>query len=556
MFNRWNRALVGTTDSLSVLRGNLVLFLRKHSVIRAEQEIIVSGTGTPLKWLLDTRIALLNPEMSLAVSALFWDYLEPLHPFQMCCLELTGVPLMMGVQGYAMRCGYSVNGFVIRKEPKPTGRQRQIEGSISDLPIIFLDDILNSGESIERALVIVSRAKKRIARVVALVDFGKSTIGERLIREGIHLKSLIKLEELGVSKQPLAARQDIPRQMFREIWKFATNDHNSFDVVPKSTPALDSERVYFGTDSGRFYALNRETGKTDWTFQTGTAGAKGIRSSPLLAEDIVCFGAYDGVLYALEKGTGRSRWQFIQADWIGSSPCCAHELSSIYVGLEHALPRNRGSLVALDLQSGERKWEFQIEGLVHGSPIYIPDLGSVVIGSNNGAIYSLDALTGRMQWSFTTEGAIKSRPSYDPKRRLVIAGSFDKAIYAWSADTGAVAWKVCTGGVIYSEPLIVSDSVYLCSTDKYLYALQVQDGAEISRFYAGAKLFSSPIASGGRIYFASTGGFVYEFNPQSQSVSGTHFIGDRMTNNILCDGKNNRFYISTVEGHLIACERI
>jgi outer membrane protein assembly factor BamB len=555
MLGRWRKSSVSAAPSPAELRRELVIFLRENSIIPAEQEPIISPRGTPSKWLLDTRIALLNPEMSVAIAALYWEYMEKLYPFQMCCMELTGIPLMMCVQAYAMRCGFAVNGVIIRKEKKPTGRQRQIEGVTNDLPLIFLDDIVNSGDSIERATAALSIHGRTIAHVVALVDFGTKAVGERLLKQGISLKSLIALEELGVSKSEPTVNQNISRQIFREVWKFTDEKHVVFDVVPTSTPALDSDHVYFATDSGHFYCLNRVTGEVVWTFQVGKSGLKNIRSSPVLHRDLVYFGAYDGNLYALEKATGRVHWQFIEADWIGSSPCCAPALNTLYVGLEHALEGHQGSLVALNLQTGERKWEFRIPGLVHSSPIYIEDFCCAVVGSNNGAIYCLDAVTGQERWSYTTDGAIKSKPCYEGKSRLVIAGSFDKAVYAWAVDTGELAWKVCTEGVVYSEPLIYSDKVYVCSTDKYMHVLQAKDGLSVSRFFAGAKLYSSPIECGGRIYFASTSGCVYEFDPEAQLVVGTHFFSETITNKIQYDAQSNRFFVSTLDGQLLACEK-
>jgi orotate phosphoribosyltransferase len=332
-------------QSLSVSRKSLIEFLTRNSVIHAENESIVSTVGRPIRWLLDTRVVLLNPEMSSAIASLFWESLEKVYPFQMCCMELTGIPLMMCIQAYAMRCGYAVNGIIIRKEKKPTGRQRQIEGSMNDLPFVFLDDIVNSGDSIERAAAALAIHGRQIAHVVALVDFGTTAVGERLLKQGIHLKSLIALEELGVSKSKPTAKEDISRQIFHEVWKFSGEKHVVFDVVPKSTPALDNDRVYFATDNGNFYALNRLTGDVEWTFFVGKSGSKNIRSSPVLEGDLIYFGAYDGNLYALEKATGKVRWVFTEADWIGSSPCCAPMLNTLYVGLEHALEGHQGSLV-------------------------------------------------------------------------------------------------------------------------------------------------------------------------------------------------------------------
>lgn len=537
------------------LREGVVSFLMKHAVIRGGEESILSGSGKPLQWLLDTRVALLHPDMSFAISALFWAYLKDIFPFQMCCVEMTGIPLMTGVQGYALRDGYPVNGFIVRKEHKATGRRRLIEGTVNDLPIVFLDDIVNSGDSIQRALVALSVHDKRITHVVALVDFGTRAIGEQLLREGIHLKSLLQLEELGVSRALTSRIETHSRQIFQELWRVSPCANESFDVVPKSSPALDGNLIYFGTDSGHFYAINTLDGKVEWTFKVHGAGPKGIRSSPHIVGDLVCFGSYDGVLYALDKRTGEPRWQFTDADWIGSSPCYACTGNRLFVGLEYALPGKRGSLVAVDIWSGSRLWEFSIEGLVHSSPVFLPDLACVAIGSNAGLIYCLDADNGTLKWSAETGGAIKARVSYDQERRLVIGGSFDGNVYAWDAGTGRLVWTARTGAAIYSEPLIVSNTLYISSTDKHFYAFDAATGEELSRFYADAKLFCSPAFHRGHIYFGSTGGMLYEFDPCLKAVTGSHFVGDRLTNKVAYDSSAGCFYVVTLSGDLIAYSR-
>ncbi len=539
----------------SLLRSKLVLFLRDNSVIRAEDESIVSGTGSPVNWLIDTRIALFDPEMSFAIASLFWEYLEKRLPFQLCCVEMTGIPLMTAIQSFAFRRGHAVNGFVIRKERKDTGRQRQIEGTVNERPIIFVDDIINGGNSIVSSEVALSKIDRRLSHVVALIDFGVARIGDHLLHSGINLKSLISLDELGVNKTAQPAQRTEERQILRELWKLDPGNPKSPDLVPKSTPAFDDDSLYYGTDSGIFYAVDSRTGVVRWKFAAGTDKHKGIRSSPLIHGDLVYFGAYDGVFYALERSSGRPQWQFVEADWIGSSPCCSPTLGRVFVGLEHAIPGRRGSLVALDSRSGEKCWELPIEGLVHCSPCFVETLGCVVVGSNTGEIFCADAATGELRWCAKTNGAIKARPCYDEKTGLVICGSFDKHVYAWRANTGEVAWKAATQAIIYSEPLIHQDLVYVCSTDKHLYAFSVGNGNPVSKYFAGAKLFSSPSRWHARIYFASTAGNIFEFDSDTQSLTGTHCMAEKITNKIVCDERNDRCYITTIDGQLCACER-
>ena len=47
-------------------------------------------------------------------------------------------------------------------------------------------------------------------------------------------------------------------------WRFASPDPNFFHRVPKSFPATDGERVYFGSDSGVFWCLDARDGSIVW----------------------------------------------------------------------------------------------------------------------------------------------------------------------------------------------------------------------------------------------------------------------------------------------------
>jgi len=81
-----------------------------------------------------------------------------------------------------------------------------------------------------------------------------------------------------------------------------------------------------------------------------------IFSSPCLVENkYICFGAYDGNLYLLDKETSKRKWVFMEADWIGSSPCHAKDLDLIFVGMEYGLWKKQGGVTAIYADTGEKK---------------------------------------------------------------------------------------------------------------------------------------------------------------------------------------------------------
>jgi outer membrane protein assembly factor BamB/tetratricopeptide (TPR) repeat protein len=62
-----------------------------------------------------------------------------------------------------------------------------------------------------------------------------------------------------------------------------------------SAPVVAAGVIYVGSDDGRMYAIDAETGKALWSWQTGGR----VRSSPAIADGAVFFGSFDGLIYAV-----------------------------------------------------------------------------------------------------------------------------------------------------------------------------------------------------------------------------------------------------------------
>jgi len=67
-----------------------------------------------------------------------------------------------------------------------------------------------------------------------------------------------------------------------------------------SSPAADGDEVYFGSDDGKLYKVDIDSGIPIWEFATGGK----IRSSPALAGGKVFAASWDGFLYAIDAATG------------------------------------------------------------------------------------------------------------------------------------------------------------------------------------------------------------------------------------------------------------
>ncbi len=526
--------------------------------VQAEKGAVIIGsepTGERNPWIFDFRALLLQSKWLDRYAEIFWERYASNPPFQVGGIETAGIALVAAIVMKGEERGTPVNGFYIRKSRKRQGLVKYIEGTLNDLPIVLVDDLMNSGQSIDKGIDILSQEGKKVTGVFVILAFRTDDAYVHLKEKGASLTHLFTLTDFGMpllrSKAP-----EIPDDSFDVMWRYAAPNPSYHLVVQKSAPVLDDERVFLGCDDGTFRALNQKTGEIDWEFSVGHhPRGKGILSSPTLHEGVVYFGAYDGVVYALDAKTGKKIWSYDDADWIGSSPDVASDLGLLFIGLEFGLWRKRGGIAALDLKTGVPRWTAYHTDLTHGSPLYIPEESFVVIGSNDGALYAYDAKTGSLRWKYPSRGDIKTRPAYDTKRRIVIFGSMDGTLYVLSARDGSPLYARETGAGIYSTPLVHGDTVYVASLDKCIYAINSVNWKDRWVYETKGRIFASPLITGDSLWIGSNDGRLYELNPDTGTLKHFFQATERIVNAACYNASTKRFFVPTVANELYCIER-
>lgn len=84
----------------------------------------------------------------------------------------------------------------------------------------------------------------------------------------------------------------------------------------RTSPAVDGERVYVGSDDGGMYAFDHGSGERLWRYEAGPR----IRSSPAVGGDAVYFGDNSGTVHALDPEDGEMLWSYDTGDYVRSSP--------------------------------------------------------------------------------------------------------------------------------------------------------------------------------------------------------------------------------------------
>ncbi len=509
--------------------------------------IVGSEHGEVVPWLFDLRALMLQPKWLDRYAKIFWERYAERLPFQVGGVETAGIPLVAAIVMKSVERGTPVNGFYIRKSRKRHGLMKYIEGTLTDEPVVFVDDLINSGQSVRKQVDILADARARISDVFVLLAFREETEYSFLKEKGIRLSHLFALPDFGV---PLRAPRAEPRnEAFEVLWRYK-GPLPSFDIVlQKSAPASDEKYIFFGRDDGVFVALDQKSGKLVWEFPIGKhPPGKGILSSPALHAGRVYFGAYDGSVYALDAETGALSWRSDDADWVGSSPDVAPDLGLLYIGLEYGLVGKRGGIAALDIKTGTRVWHAYHTGLTHGSPLYVPEESLVVIGSNDHILYAYDAKTGALRWRCASRGDIKTKAAYDAKRGAIIFASMDGNMYAVAAKDGMPLHVRETGAAIYSIPLVHEDTIYVASLDKCLYAIDCNTWKDKWVFETSGRIFASPVIHDGSLWIGSNDGKLYEIDPKNGNQKSFFQATERIVNRVAYN--DDLLFVPTVANEL------
>jgi outer membrane protein assembly factor BamB len=251
-------------------------------------------------------------------------------------------------------------------------------------------------------------------------------------------------------------------------------------------PAVRDGLVVFGTNSGRVFALDADSGDVRWARRQ-----KGeIAATPAITEDAVYVSSMDGVLSAYGLA-GTHRWDFSTGSPIESSPLVVDGL--VYVGAHN------GRLYAVDARTGRQRWSFQAPGDIKGSAALAN--GYVVVGDYAGNVHALDPRTGAERWTYT--GGVRFYGGPAVSGSTIVIGDVGGAVIALDARTGAERWRHSTGGAyVYSTPAIADGTAFIGSYTGTFQALSLDDGSVRWSFDVGGRISGSATVVDGVVYVA------------------------------------------------------
>jgi outer membrane protein assembly factor BamB len=256
------------------------------------------------------------------------------------------------------------------------------------------------------------------------------------------------------------------------IWKTGVGD------PVRSGPTVTDGRVYVVTVENELVALATDDGRRLWSHNgiPETAGLVGS-SSPAVEGEVVVVGYSSGELYALTVENGRVLW----SDNLAASRSADAVSALADIRGRPVIDRGQvfavshsGRLVAIDLRTGERKWEQDI-GSTHG-PWVAGDY--VYVLSNDNELVCLTRNDGKVRWVRQLPSFEDAKAKKDPIEwagpvlggdRLILLSS-DGSALSVSPYTGAPLGREEMPGNGFVDPVIANNTLYILTDNAELSA--------------------------------------------------------------------------------------
>ena len=278
-----------------------------------------------------------------------------------------------------------------------------------------------------------------------------------------------------------------------------------------------------------------------WNFKTGGK----IYSTPLVAGENVYFGSLDGKFYSVDKLTGKKNWEFDTGNPIYSNAIFSDGFLIFESGYELYFLSEKGE-VERKIQLSKYPILNQIDAwdFFHSSPV-VSD-GKVFIGSPFGGVLGFDIKTGEQILKVQTKqgGIVRTTPIV--KNDKIYFGDWDGIFYSYEISSGKELWKYDTRkdttfiwtNAVQEKPILVNDKIYFAGRSCAIYCLNANTGEKIWNYFSknSGWLVGGPVYSDGFVYLGSSNEFILQkFEAEKGNLIWEKKLDHRIWGNVLID---------------------
>jgi outer membrane protein assembly factor BamB len=253
------------------------------------------------------------------------------------------------------------------------------------------------------------------------------------------------------------------------------------------------------------YSVSAKTGKVQWRHGLldgmfidenfyASEELGGQQSSPVVVDGVMYIGGTDGFVNAIDVESGKEKWRFETDGVMASSPTVAFD--KVFFGEAY---NANGTYYALDKETGEPVWKSEAYGKVWVNATF--DDKHIYFGNMEGYFFAVNPNNGKMIWQYNTAKdthlknmtpnmklqhghgfppGVYCNPVY--KNGVVYTGSWAGYYFAFDQNTGKLKWRTKTqsqdfGGLPDSSaPVLYKNHLYVQKGGWQIAAINIETG--------------------------------------------------------------------------------
>lgn len=252
------------------------------------------------------------------------------------------------------------------------------------------------------------------------------------------------------------------------------------------------------------YSVSSETGKVQWRHSLmdgifidaifySSEEIGGQQSSPVVVDGVLYIGGTDGFVNAIDVESGKQKWRFETDGIMASSPTVAFD--KVFFGEAY---HTNGTYYALDTETGKPVWKSADYGKVWINATF--DNKHIYFGNEMGYFFAVDPNNGKTVWQYNTAKDtplehIKANAAplhgYPPgvycnpvcRDGVVYTGSWTGYYFAFAADDGKLQWRIKTkpdeidgGRPDSAAPVLYKNHLYVQKAGRQIAAVNIKTG--------------------------------------------------------------------------------
>ena len=161
------------------------------------REKIILSSGKESDFYVDARRVTLSAQGAYLCAKIILDLLKG-DSFDAIGGPTLGADPIVGAIGVlSFQAGKPVNTFIIRKAPKPHGKQQQIEGPLlkDNGRVVLIDDVATTGKAFLESIEVLNKMGIKTPKAICIVDRQEGAT-EALAQKGCELVSILKIGEI------------------------------------------------------------------------------------------------------------------------------------------------------------------------------------------------------------------------------------------------------------------------------------------------------------------------------------------------------------------------